>query len=96
MPASLVPKNDKAAATLKKRTLLALYNTLGTPDGAWLDNLHRVLAAAVAAAYGWPEGIAEHDALAWLLTLNLRRAGLRSVFLSKRRAGRGCGRQECY
>lgn len=73
-PDRLVPKNEKAAAVLKKRTLTALYNTRGTPEGAWLDNLHRDLDAAVAAAYGWPEDIGEDDALARLLALNLARA----------------------
>ena len=74
LPDRLVPKNEKAAAILKKRTLTALYNTCGTPEGAWLDNLHRDLDAAVAAAYGWPEEIAEDDPLARLLALNLIRA----------------------
>jgi hypothetical protein len=34
---------------LKTRTL---YNLRGTPEGTWLDNLHRALDEAVAAAYG--------------------------------------------
>jgi hypothetical protein len=74
-PDRLVAKNAAAEAILKKRTLTALYNTRGTPEGAWLDNLHRELDAAVAAAYGWPEDIGEDDALARLLALNLARAG---------------------
>ncbi|MFL5255689.1 MAG: hypothetical protein ACJ8AI_22890 [Rhodopila sp.] len=40
-PDRLVPKNAAAAAILKKRTLTALYNTRGTPEGTWLDALHR-------------------------------------------------------
>jgi hypothetical protein len=41
---------------------------------AWLDNAHRDLDAAVAAAYGWPADISEEDALARLLALNLDRS----------------------
>ena len=44
------------------------------PRPAWLDNAHRDLDAAVAAAYGWPADIAEEEALAHLLALNLERA----------------------
>lgn len=75
-PDRLIPKNAAAAALLKKRTLTALYNMRGKPEGAWLDNLHRDLDAAVATAYGWPEGISEEDALARLLELNLARAAV--------------------
>ena len=74
-PDRLVPKNEAAAATLRKRTLTALYNTRGTAEGAWLDNLHRALDEAVAAAYGWPADIPTDDALARLLALNHARAG---------------------
>jgi methylase of polypeptide subunit release factors len=77
-PDRLVPRNPAAAAILKKRTLTNLYNTRGTPEGAWLDNLHRALDAAVAAAYGWPADISTDDALARLLALNHARAGKRS------------------
>jgi len=38
-------------ADLKKRTLTNLYNT----RPAWLDNIHKELDAAVAAAYGWDD-----------------------------------------
>jgi predicted transcriptional regulator len=48
---------------------------------AWLDNVHRELETAVAAAYGWPADISEEDALARLLDLNRERAA----------AGRGRG-----
>jgi hypothetical protein len=34
---------------LKKRTLTALYNRRGKPDGAWLDALHQALDKT-----GWP------------------------------------------
>ncbi len=73
-PDRLIPKNPAAAAALKCRTLTALYNSRGTPEGTWLDNLHRGLDAAVAAAYGWPADIATQDALTRLLALNHARA----------------------
>lgn len=66
-PDRVLPRDAKAAAILKTRTLTNLYNTQGKPEGAWLD-------AAVAAAYGWPAGIAEDGALAALLALNPERA----------------------
>src|SRR6266404_5713877 len=69
-PDRIVPKNPEAAAALKTRTLTRLYNE----RPAWLDNAHRDLDAAVAAAYGWPADISEEDALARLLELNLARA----------------------
>jgi type II restriction/modification system DNA methylase subunit YeeA len=69
-PDRIVPVSPKAAAILKTRTLTNLYNERPT----WLDNAHRDLDAAVAAAYGWPADIAEEDALARLLALNLERA----------------------
>ncbi|MBX3549735.1 MAG: class I SAM-dependent DNA methyltransferase [Xanthobacteraceae bacterium] len=70
-PDRILPKNEKAAAELKKRTLTNLYNA--RPQ--WLDDAHRDLDSAVAAAYGWPADISEEDALAKLLELNLSRAG---------------------
>ena len=70
-PDRILPKNEKAAAELKKRTLTNLYNQ--RPQ--WLADAHRDLDAAVAAAYGWPADISEEDALAKLLELNLSRAG---------------------
>ena len=73
-PDRIVPRNPAAAAILKKRTLTKLYNTRGTPEGAWLDNLHRALDAAVAAAYGWPSDITTDEALARLLALNHARS----------------------
>jgi type II restriction/modification system DNA methylase subunit YeeA len=69
-PDRIVPRNAKAAATLKKRTLTNLYNK----RPAWLDNAHRDLDAAVAAAYGWPADLSEEEAPARLLALNLERA----------------------
>jgi type II restriction/modification system DNA methylase subunit YeeA len=69
-PDRILPKNEAAAAELKKRTLTNLYNQ--RPQ--WLADAHRDLDAAVAAAYGWPADISEEDALAKLLELNLARA----------------------
>ena len=69
-PDRIVPRNPQAAAQLKKRTLTNLYNE----RPAWLDNAHRDLDAAVAAAYGWPADISEEEALSRLLALNLERA----------------------
>lgn len=71
-PDRLIPKDDKAAAELKKRTLTNLYNA----RPAWLVKAHADLDAAVAAAYGWPADITEDEALARLLDLNHRRAGM--------------------
>ena len=73
-PDRIVPRNAKAAATLKTRTLTNLYNMRGTPEGTWLDNLHRALDAAVAAAYGWPADLPDDDILSRLLELNRARA----------------------
>jgi type II restriction/modification system DNA methylase subunit YeeA len=71
-PDRIVPVSPKAAAILKTRALTNLYNERPT----WLDNAHRELDAAVAAAYGWPVDIAEEEALSRLLALNLERAAL--------------------
>ncbi len=72
-PDRIVPRDAKAAATLKTRTLTNLYNTRGTPEGTWLDALHRVLDEAVAAAYGWPADLPDDEILARLLALNQAR-----------------------
>ncbi len=69
-PDRILPKNEAAAAILKKRTLTNLYNE----RPAWLDNAHRDLDTAVAAAYGWPADIPEDDALGALLALNRERS----------------------
>ena len=69
-PDRIVPVSPRAATILKKRTLTNLYNE----RPAWLDNAHRDLDAAVAAAYGWPADIAKEEALSRLLALNLERA----------------------
>ena len=70
-PVSGYPKRpvarDEAAEALKKRTLTNLYNI--RPQ--WLADAHAALDAAVAAAYGWPAGVSDADALRELLALNL-------------------------
>lgn len=73
-PDRTVPRNPKAAALLKTRTLTNLYNMRGTPEGVWLDNLHRALDEAVAAAYGWPADLSDDEILSRLLKLNRARA----------------------
>jgi type II restriction/modification system DNA methylase subunit YeeA len=74
-PNRLIPKDATAAITLRGRTLTALYNQRGKPEGAWLDALHRALDEAVAAAYGWPVSLSDDAILARLLALNHARAG---------------------
>ena len=69
-PDRILPRDAKAAAILKTRTLTNLYNTRGTPEGTWLDSLHRKLDAAVAAAYGWPADLPDDEILTRLLALN--------------------------
>ena len=74
-PDRLLPRGTTAAKTLRGRTLTALYNTRGKPEGAWLDTLHATLDAAVAAAYGWPADLPDAEVLTRLLALNQHRAG---------------------
>ncbi|MBO0904661.1 class I SAM-dependent DNA methyltransferase [Jiella sonneratiae] len=69
-PDRVLPVDDKAAAILKKRTLTNLYND----RPAWLDNVHKALDAAVAAAYGWPADLSDDEILARLFALNQERA----------------------
>nr|WP_294557645.1 DNA methyltransferase [uncultured Rhodopila sp.] len=78
-PDRLLPKDAAAAATLRGRTLTALYNQRGKPAGAWLDALHRALDEAVAAAYGWPATISDADVLTRLLALNRERSAAEQV-----------------
>ncbi len=75
-PGRFKPKNAAAENVIRGRTLTALYNTRGTPAGAWLDNLHRALDVAVADAYGWPHNLSDDEVLARLLALNHERAGI--------------------
>ena len=62
----MTPKDADCDAKLKKRTLTNLYNE----RPSWLDNAHKVLDAAVAAAYGWDPDISEAAVLDRLLDLN--------------------------
>jgi hypothetical protein len=66
----LEPRDADCAAKLKKRTLTNLYNERPT----WLDNAHKKLDAAVAAAYGFPADLSDEQILEKLLALNLERA----------------------
>ena len=66
-PKRPVARDEAAAKELKARTLTNLYNA--RPQ--WLADAHATLDAAVAAAYGWDEGISEDDALGSLLRSNL-------------------------
>ena len=66
----LLPRGTPAVKALRDRTLTRLYNTRGTPEGAWLDRLHAALDASVAAAYGWPADLPDAEVLSRLLALN--------------------------
>ena len=70
-PDRILPRDEECATELKKRTLTKLYNQ----RPAWLDNVHKELDAAVAAAYGWPAELADEEILARLFELNQARAG---------------------
>jgi type II restriction/modification system DNA methylase subunit YeeA len=69
-PDRFLPRDETAAKELKKRTLTNLYNQ----RPAWLDMAHKRLDAAVAAAYGWPDGLPDEEILARLFALNQERA----------------------
>ena len=74
-PDRILPVDERAAQILKKRTLTNLYNE----RPAWLDNAHRALDEAVAAAYGWEEDfragkLSEEEILKRLFDLNQQRA----------------------
>ena len=79
-PDRVVPKDDKAAAILKKRTLTNLYNE----RPAWLDHAHRALDEAVAAAYGWPADLSDEEILERLFKLNQERAAAESKTMDGR------------
>ncbi|ANL38324.1 class I SAM-dependent DNA methyltransferase [Rhizobium phaseoli] len=74
-PDRIIARHEGAEAKLRERTLTKLYND----RPKWLDNAHRDLNAAVAAAYGWPETISIDDALARLLELNNARLNSEAV-----------------
>lgn len=74
-PDRILPKDDKAAKELKKRTLTNLYNA----RPAWLDHAHKLLDEAVAEAYGWGDDwragtLTDDEILARLFRLNQERA----------------------
>jgi type II restriction/modification system DNA methylase subunit YeeA len=69
-PDRILPRDEAAAAVLKKRTLTNLYNERPT----WLDMAHRRLDGAVAAAYGWPADLTDEQVLERLFALNQERA----------------------
>lgn len=69
-PDRVLPKDEAAAAVLKKRTLTNLYNE----RPAWLAMAHDRLDAAVAAAYGWPADLSDEEVLERLFALNQERA----------------------
>lgn len=76
-PDRLLPKDDKAAKELKKRTLTNLYNA----RPAWLDHAHKRLDEAVVEAYGWGDDwragkLTDDEILARLFRLNQERAAL--------------------
>jgi type II restriction/modification system DNA methylase subunit YeeA len=70
LPDRILPVSEDAAEVLKKRTLTNLYNE----RPAWLDNAHRTLDEAVAAAYGWPADLPDEEVLARLFALNQERS----------------------
>ena len=70
-PDRLIPRPE-FAAEIKKRTLTNLYNQRPT----WLDQAHKALDTAVAAAYGWDDyspALPDTEVLRRLLALNLAR-----------------------
>ena len=71
LPEQPLPRDDDAAAELKRRTLTRLYNA--RPQ--WLDDVHVELDTAVANAYGWPSDIVATEALRELMELNTARSG---------------------
>lgn len=74
-PDRLLPKDDRAAKELKKRTLTNLYNA----RPAWLDHALRALDEAVAEACGWGDDwragvLTDDEILARLFRLNQERS----------------------
>jgi type II restriction/modification system DNA methylase subunit YeeA len=81
-PDRILPKDEACAKELRKRTLTNLYNQ----RPAWLDNIHKELDAAVAAAYGWPADLSDDEILERLFRLNQERAGVRERLDASQRA----------
>ena len=76
-PDRILPRNERAAKELQKRTLTNLYNA--RPQ--WLANAHAALDVAVADAYGWGADwragtMTDDDILARLFALNQQRAAI--------------------
>ena len=74
-PDPILPKDAKAEAELKKRTLTNLYNA----RPAWLTHAHKALDEAVADAYGWGDDwragrLTDDEILSRLFHLNQERA----------------------
>jgi hypothetical protein len=74
-PDRVLPKDEKAAKELKKRTLTNLYNA----RPRWLVNAHAALDQTVADAYGWGDDwrigqLDDEEVLARLFRLNEQRA----------------------
>nr|WP_240790284.1 class I SAM-dependent DNA methyltransferase [Rhodobacter sp. SY28-1] len=74
-PDRILPKDAKAEAELKKRTLTNLYNA----RPAWLTLVHNAVDEAVAEAYGWGDDwhagkLTDDEILARLFHLNQERA----------------------
>ena len=69
-PKRPVARDEAAAKELKARTLTGLYNA----RPRWLADAHATLDAAVAASYGWGDGITDDEALRELLDLNIKGA----------------------
>ena len=74
-PDRILPRDAKAEAELKKRTLTNLYNA----RPAWLTHAHKALDEAVAEAYGWADDwragkLTDDEILARLFRLNQERA----------------------
>jgi len=69
-PDRILPVSETAKTELRRRTLTDLYNERPT----WLDNAHRALDEAVAAAYGLRPDLSDDDMLTHLIELNVRRA----------------------
>jgi type II restriction/modification system DNA methylase subunit YeeA len=69
-PDRIAPMSEVAFQALKKRTLTKLYNERPT----WLQQAHKALDEAVAAAYGWPVDLSDDEILARLFALNQDRA----------------------
>ena len=61
---------NATALELKKCTNQR-HNQRDSQRVTWLTNIHAALAAAVAAAHGWPDGLNDAGILERLLTLNL-------------------------